>query len=322
MGWWPVLAPAIVAAAALAVVAFRRRQRLVVVLHSDELRVVLSSFGASILDCEWRGIPLTVHDRSWNNPFYMGCVVGRVAGRIRNGQFSLQGVDYTVEANSGPHVLHGGRRGWSHVNWTLAARDARSATWLLTHPDDGFPGRVVARVVYALDASTLTMRFECAATDGPSPVSMTNHAYWNLNGVPSSVANHRLKVDNSSRLVVLDDDLLPTGELASRAPFAKATALDQPWDNTLVADDGCQLKARLVGDRASIRLETSQPGLHVYTANFLPKPHTAVCLETQHLPDSPNHPAFPQGAIVTPAAPYIHVTRLTFEDPTETLGKH
>lgn len=286
---------------------------------NGELDVLLSSFGASILSLKWRGVEMTVHDGSESNPFYMGCIVGRVAGRIRNGTFRIDDVKYSMEANAGGHLLHGGRHGWSHVYWHVSWHDAQSVVFELIDPKDGFPGRVHARVRYEVDESALVISFDCE-TDAPTIVSMTNHTYWNLNGKASKITNHILRVSNASRIVEIDEDLVPTGRLLHCSDFEKAARLNKPMDHTLVVDDDRQIEAILRGDRAAIRLKTSQPGLHVYIANFLPYAESAVCLETQHLPDSINHlDTFPKGSLITPTQPYSHVTRLRFEDPSTTF---
>ncbi|KAJ8600245.1 hypothetical protein CTAYLR_001993 [Chrysophaeum taylorii] len=243
----------------------------------------------------------------------MACCVGRCAGRIRNAAFSVGETRYELEPNSGRHLLHGGHRGWSFRDWEIVERETRRVSLRLAVDDDGFPGRAVAAVTYAVEGARLTMRFECT-TDAPSPVSMTNHAYFNLGG---DLEDHYLRVSGASRFVETDDDLVPTGHLKScpeDLDFSAPKRLVGDLDHCLVVDDGAMIKAFLRGPRVSMRLATTQPGLQVYTANFLPGLHrrTAVCLETQHLPDSVNHPNFPSWNLVDADRPYDHATTIDF----------
>jgi aldose 1-epimerase len=260
------------------------------------------------------------------NP-HLGSIVGRVANRIGDAAFELEGRRVELVPNEGRHQLHGGPVGIDRHVWTVIEchhdHDTATLTLSLTSPDgdQGYPGTVELVATYTLRPDGLSLHVD-ATSDRTTVLGVTHHGYWNLAGT-SDVANavdalgaHRLRVA-ADHVVVVDDELIPTGELRAvgDTPFDLREAVelvslfDGPElaatggiDHCLVLAPGPEREgpaaAELYDPGSGRRLElwTDQVGLQVYAANHgagdLPA-HGAVCLEAQPLPDSPNHPAFP-----------------------------
>lgn len=330
------------------------------VLTSGRLRVTLSPFGARVTsvlapdrDGQLGEVTLGPADvRGWlDDEAYLGASVGRVANRIRNGRFELDGQTYQVATGADGHALHGGPGSFDRRSWSVLGRsDSTSGGEVqfgLVSPDgdNGFPGRVEVRATYALDDDRLLVTYQASA-DRRTPVNVTNHTYWNLAG-GGSVEQHLVSVA-AGRYVPVDPDLLPTGELADVAgtPFdlREPTPVGrhlrdgheqllraQGYDHTLVLDEPAGAEplrpAARVHDPASGRtltITTDQPGIQFYSGNFLDgslryrsgaaRQGDAVCLETQYFPDSVNQPAFPS-IVLEPGQEYLSrtVLRLTVE---------
>jgi aldose 1-epimerase len=253
-------------------------------------------------------------------------VIGRFANRIARARFTLDGVEYKLAANNGPNHLHGGLRNFAKVLWQgqpVPAGPRAGAVRFTYHSADGeegYPGNLRVSVTYTLtDDNELQLDYE-ATTDKPTPVNLTNHAYFNLAGA-GDVLGHELWLD-ADHYTPADDQLIPTGEIAP----VKGTPLDFTTPTTLGArieqlkprpggyDHNYVLKtdgktpklfARAIERRSGRVLEvlTTEPGVQLYTGNHIRSftgvggavfgRHGGFCLETQHYPDSPNKPQFP-----------------------------
>jgi aldose 1-epimerase len=284
------------------------------------------------------------------NPPYIGAIVGRYANRIANGTFTLDGKTYTLPKNDGPNTLHGGtKRTFDRVLWdgeALRKNDKFGVafTYLSKDGEEGFPGNLKVKVTYTLnDANELTIDYE-ATTDKATPINVSQHSYFNLAGEGNGdILNHEATI-NADRFTVVNANLIPTGELrpVKGTPFDFTSprkigeriddkydqiALGHGYDHNFVINrkgPGMVLAAR-VYDPASgrvLEVSTTQPGLQFYTGNFLDgtvtgkqghvyKRRYAFCLETQHFPDSPNHPDFPS-AILRPGETFREKTVFKF----------
>jgi aldose 1-epimerase len=278
---------------------------------------------------------------------YFGCVVGRVCNRIARGTFKLDGKEYHIAINNKPNALHGGvKRSLDKVVWKAAiANSAKDAIvrFTYTSPDgeEGFPGTLKIAVTYTLtDANEIRLDYE-ATTDKATPVNLTNHTYFNLAGAGSpSILDHELTVSADS-YTPTDDTLIPTGKIESvkDTPFdfrephkigeridalLKTAAMGYDHNYVLSKRDQKPTFAAKLKDPSSGRIltvATTRPGVQVYCGNFLKgqkgkdgktyAQRSALCLETQHFPDSVNHPEFPS-TILTPGQTYRQTTVWTF----------
>jgi aldose 1-epimerase len=275
---------------------------------------------------------------------YFGSVPGRYANRIANGRFTLEGKPYQITINDGPNSLHGGKEGFADRNWT--GKEIPSGvefTLVSADGDQGFPGKLTAHVRYTLHDDVVRIEYS-ATTDKPTVVNLTNHAYFNLSGDGSgSILGETLTID-ADKFTPVNATLIPTGQLA---PVA-GTPFDFTHPETIGARinaDNEQLKlgkgydhnwvlrgtigelhpAAQVYDPKTGRVlsvATTEPGVQFYSGNFLDGSFSsrtgakynrrdALCLETQHFPDSPNHPSFPSTEL-KPGQTYHSVTTWTF----------
>ncbi len=270
-----------------------------------------------------------------NEPFF-GATVGRYANRIGNAQFTLDGVTYKLPANDGVNSLHGGTKGFDKRMWNAAPVENDEGVGvhfsrLSPDGEEGYPGNLQVDVVYLLtNADELRIDYR-ATTDKATPVNLTNHCYWNLGGAGSgSILNHVAMIAADSYLPV-DQGLIPTGEIAPvegtpfdfRQPTPIGERIDQVpggYDHCLVLSDqtdDLSLAARVRDPESGrvLEISTTQPGIQFYTGNFLDgsassggfSKHGAFCLETEHFPDSPNQPDFPN-VILKPGDEYHQVT--------------
>jgi aldose 1-epimerase len=285
------------------------------------------------------------------NPPYIGAIIGRYGNRIANGTFTLEGKTYTLPKNDGPNTLHGGiAKTFDRVVWDgepLKGKSGVAFSYLSKDGDDGFPGNVKVRVTYTLtDGNALLIDYE-ATTDKATPINLTQHSYFNLAGEGSGdILNHEIMI-NADRFTPVDKTLIPTGELrpVKGTPFDftkpmkigarindnyDQLVLGHGYDHNFVLNpkpdqNGLKLAARVHEPTSGRTLEvwTTQPGVQFYTGNFLDgtvigkqghiyQRRNGFCLETQHFPDSPNHPDFPT-TILKPGETYHEKTVFKFE---------
>lgn len=286
----------------------------------------------------------TLDEYLHNKEFYFGVVPGRYANRIAKGQFKLDGKTYQLPINNAPNSLHGGTVGFGERNWeSKEIPSGVEFTLVSKDGDQGYPGTLTAHVKYTLVGNTVHIDYS-ATTDKDTVINLTNHAYFNLSGEDSpSILGEKLTIF-ADRYTPVDSTLIPTGQLAPVAgtpfDFTHATTIgdrinaanDQlkyagGYDHNWVLNGkmGVLHPAAKVYDPASGRtltVETTEPGVQFYAGNFLDGSvkgksghayglRSALCLETQHFPDSPNHPSFPTTEL-KPGQTYHSVTTWTF----------
>lgn len=278
---------------------------------------------------------------------YFGAIVGRYANRIKEGKFTLGGKTYQLPVNNGKNHLHGGDTGFHSRFWAVRNIDKESVTMQIESPDgdNGYPGNVVLTVTYTLTANNaLRIDYE-ATTDQETVVNFTHHSFFNLrDGGKSSITDHVLTL-HASRFTPVDGGLIPTGEVVPVAgtPFDFTTPhtigerINQPdtqlllghgYDHNFILDrpegDSLWLAATVYEPETGRVMEvfTTEPAMQFYSGNFFDgtsvgkgktpyKYRSALCLEAQHYPDSPNHPDFPS-TVLRPGEIYQQTTAYRF----------
>jgi len=273
---------------------------------------------------------------------YFGAIVGRYANRITQGRFTLEGREYKLVQNNGPNHLHGGTEGFDKKLWTAVTEKTLDTVTLklgYQSPDmeEGYPGNLLVEVDYTLnDQNELIIAYR-ATTDKTTQVNLTNHSYFNLNNCRGDILGHELMID-ADRITELDATSVPTGKILDVGgtcfDFRSAKPIGEDIDatppgydiNYVVNDFDGELKriATLYHDASGRVMDvlTTQPGVQLYTSNYVENIrgkegvvynlHAAVCLETQHYPDTPNHPSFPSTAL-HPGETYHQVTVYRFK---------
>lgn len=257
---------------------------------------------------------------------YFGAIIGRYAGRIAKGQFAIGDTRFALTVNSGENHLHGGKDGFDRAVWSARCLE-HPARLILSHVspdgDEGYPGELILQVTYTLTDDALRIEYE-ATTDATTVINLTQHTYFNLAGRDSvDVLDHVLQVSADSTLE-LDEELIPTGTMvpvagtpldfrqprrmgqeidAGHPQLAIANGYDHNW---VLSGDDHEVAAVLLEPVSGRRLEvqTTEPGIQIYSGNFFDGSvvgkggraygkNAGIALETQHFPDSPNHPGFP-----------------------------
>jgi aldose 1-epimerase len=278
------------------------------------------------------------------NPFF-GALIGRYANRIGNAEFKLEGKEYHVPANDGKNSLHGGPHGFNNQVWKgKESPNGVALTYLSKDGEAGYPGNLSVTVRYTLNNSALHIDYS-ATTDKPTVLNLTNHSYFNLAGQGNGdILNHELTL-HASKFTPVDSTLIPTGELrpVANTPFDflkphrvgerinvddEQLKIAKGYDHNWVIDsqgagkltDTAEVYEPTTG--RVLRVSTTQPGVQFYTGNFLDgtlkgkggKTYVhrgGLCLETQHFPDSPNHPKFPTTEL-KPGQRFHNVTVFSF----------
>ncbi|WP_295637033.1 aldose epimerase family protein [Novosphingobium sp.] len=286
------------------------------------------------------------------HPGYFGVTVGRYANRIAGGRFMLDGKSFQLPVNNGPNSLHGGDQGFDKKVWhvvSVSSGPVASVVLSLHSPDgdQGYPGNLDVQVTYSLnETGALSILFE-AKTDKATVVNLTNHAFFNLvgEGTAPGATGHLLTIA-ANAITPVDANLIPTGQFQSVAgtPFdfrkprriadgirdGRDTQISfgRGYDHNFVLNGGLtsepKFAARLEdkGSGRVLELRTTEPGLQLYSGNFLDgttigksghiyRMGDSISLEPQKFPDSPNHPAFPS-ARLDPGKPYRHLSIYQF----------
>jgi aldose 1-epimerase len=282
-----------------------------------------------------------------NNP-YFGAIVGRYGNRINRGQFSLDGVDYSLAINDGENHLHGGVRGFDKVVWDAepinSEEPALKLSYLSRDDEEGYPGNLKVTVTYTLTRDNgLKIEYH-ALTDRATVLNLTHHSYFNLSGAgEETILDHILWI-NADKTTPVVKGLIPTGEFSDvtgtpfdfrkPTPIGKRIDEDDPqlalgpgYDHNWVLNgwDGSLKPAVTLYDPRSGRFMevlTTEPGMQFYSGNFLDGTvlgkggkvysfRSALCLEADHFPDSPNQPGFPS-VVLRPGETYTQTTIYRF----------
>ncbi|NIG54190.1 aldose epimerase family protein [Chitinophaga sp. Cy-1792] len=272
---------------------------------------------------------------------YFGALIGRYANRIANAKFTLDGQSYPLAANDHGNTLHGGLKGFDKVVWqaTQQGDSTLELSYSSKDGEEGYPGNLVAKVMYTLTPENALRIDYKATTDKATPVNLTNHAYFNLSaGADSTILDHELSL-KASKYTPVNDQLIPTGKLtdvkgtpmdftAPKKVGKDIAAVKGGFDHNWVLDKkegDLETVATLYHPASGRYMEvaTTQPGIQFYSGNFLDgtlqftaggkkyPQHGALCLETQHFPDSPNQPSFPN-VILKPGETYAQTTVYKF----------
>ena len=306
----------------------------------ENLAAEILPFGAIIKSIKFKKqeMTLSVDDPQYylENPFYLGATVGRYANRIAKGRFSLSGTQYQLEANNGPNSLHGGVKGFNKVLWQVTKQTESEVELYYCSPDgeQGFPGELQVWQTISAKNGELTLHFK-ALTNKETLVNFTNHCYFNLDG-SSSINEHLVQI-NTDRYLPIDTTSIPLNEAAlvcgtcfdftKPAQVGEALSAVHPqleagngFDHCYIFNDDSSLKtmATLTSPHTnvSLTLKSTQPGMQLYTANFVGSPfkaRQALCFEAQNWPDAPNRTNFPKANLL-PGEDYEQVIIYSFSE--------
>jgi aldose 1-epimerase len=324
-----------------------REARLFTVVCANGFSVSISNFGATLTSVIMpdhtgkkveiiAGFP-TLAGYLASHP-YFGATVGRFANRIAGAKFTINNIEYPLSSEHDFYQLHGGVGGFHSRLWDYSIEEgdryaAVSLSYLSPHLEDGFPGNLSAEVTFIIHEDNRVEIEFSALTDKSTHVNLTNHAYFNLSGFVEDLTSHKLFLD-ADQYLELDQNQLPTGtylpvkgtcyDFTSPAILNPAEAeLDYCFVLNPSSRGGASAILHHIGSGRKMTVFTTQPGIQVYTANFLDgslcghggryyQKHTAICLETQHFPDCPNQPQFPS-TLLNPGEKYHQKTIIVFE---------
>lgn len=275
---------------------------------------------------------------------YFGAAIGRFANRIRGGTFTLNGKAYALALNNGPNALHGGRRGFDKVIWEaelLKEKNALRLTYISPDGEEGFPGEVKTVMTYRLTEENELSISYAAETTRATPYNITNHSYFNLAGHDAGTVGGHSMMIKANTFLPTDESAIPYGHEAPVAgtpfDFRTATAIGarietddeqirfgKGYDHTFCLEKQSAGELSLAARAADplsgriMEVYTTEPGVQFYTGNYLDGTlrgkggcryvrRAGFCLETQHYPDSPNQPPFPD-AILRPGSPFLSQT--------------
>ncbi len=275
-----------------------------------------------------------------------GAVCGRVANRIAKGKFTLEGADYQLAINNGPNSLHGGKKGFHFVAWDAEQIDSQTVkfTYLSKDGEENYPGNLTASVTYHLtEDNALDTKYE-ATTDKTTIVNLTNHSYFNLSGDADKDATDHILVVDAKEYLPVDETSIPLGKPATvkgtpfdfLSPHAIGDEINADFDQIRIGKgyDHCFVLDKKDGEYAfaaectspktgiCMTIHTSEPGVQMYTANWLPgvqvskygnkyPERSSVCFETQHFPDSINQPDYPS-VVLKPEEKFESRTTFSF----------
>ena len=283
----------------------------------------------------------TIDEYLETSEIYFGSIIGRYGNRIGGGTFVINDTTYTLAQNNNGNALHGGIKGFNNVVWDANQVDSQTLelTYLSPNMEEGYPGNLDVTVQYKLtDDNELKIEY-WATTDRPTPVNLTHHSFFNLKGAGNGNVNDHVVQVNADFYTPVDEGLIPTGEIApvegTPMDFTESTQIGERidadfeqlefgngYDHNWVlnqADNGLTYAAKVVEPQSGRTMEvyTNEPGIQFYGGNFLDGTVTgkegkvyefrsALCLETQHFPDSPNKEEFPS-TILNPGEEYYSV---------------
>ncbi len=329
---------------------------LYVLTNQNGMVVKLTDYGGTVVELWTKDLNGTssdvvlgyesVEDYVKKSP-YFGCITGRYANRIADGNFTLDGKNYSLATNNGKNHLHGGERGFDKHIWdasTAQDDNGLSVTFTRTSPDgeEGYPGALACKVTYTLtNDDELRIDYE-ATTDKPTVLNLTNHCYFNLAGRGDpTILDHELLI-NADQFVATDETNIPTSLAdvnGTPMDFRESTVIGariesedeqltfgKGYDHTwVIKRDGPGLVHAITlrdpGSGRVLEIHTDQPGIQFYSGNYLPGPsdptsggapflhRSGMCLETQVFPDSPNHQGEEgwQSCVLRPGEKYKHV---------------
>lgn len=316
-----------------------QKQTALYTLKNDAgMEVCLTNFGARIVSVmvpdkngDMKDVVLAFDNINdyINVPSDFGAAIGRYANRIKDGKITINGEEIQLPVNNYGHSLHGGPEGWQYQVYEAKPINEKSIAMVMHSPDGdaNYPGNVTATVTYTLtDDNAIDIRYE-ATTDKTTIINMTNHSYFNLSGDPTKPVTSDVLYINADQFTPVDETFMTTGEILPvagtpmdfTAPKVIGSEIDNfeydqlkngnGYDHNWVLNtngDVNQLAAKVTSPASGISVEvyTNEPGIQVYTGNFLDgtakgkkgavyNQRAGICLEVQHYPDSPNKPEWP-----------------------------